>query len=143
MPAIANIVLNDAATTPVAHTFNPARQGLVGNSMVADFEDRSANTGIPVGFYKVALDFNRPTKDRKTYRIGLKLSTPVLETVSNSTVSGIAPAPQVSYTPMVDCTIVIPDRASLQNRKDIRKMFYELLNNSQVVAAIENLDAPY
>lgn len=143
MSAIANIVLNDAETTPVAHTFNPSRQGLVGNSMVADFEDRAANTGIPVGFYKVHLDFSRPSKERKSYRIGLKLSTPVLENTTNSTVSGIAPAPTISYTPMVDCTVVIPDRSSLQNRKNLRKMFYELLNNSQVVAAIENLDAPY
>lgn len=143
MGAITSIVVNDAAATPVAHTFSVGRQGLVGNSQVADFEDRSANTGIPVGFYKIALDFSRPTRDRKSYRINLKMSTPVLETVSNSTVSGIAPAPTISYTPLVDATFVIPDRASLQNRKDLRKMFYELLNNSQIVAAIENLDVPY
>lgn len=143
MAAVANIVLNDAETTPVAHTFNPARQGIVGSSQVTDFEDRAANTGIPVGFYRVNLDFSRPTKDRKSYRIGLKLHTPILENVSNSTVSGIAPAPTISYTPMVDCTVVIPDRASLQNRKNLPKMFYELLNNAQVVAAIESLDAPY
>lgn len=143
MAAIENIILNDAEATPVVHTFNPARQGLVGNSMVAEFEDRAANTGVPVGFNKVHMDFSRPSKDRKSYRISLKLSTPILETVSNSTISGIAPAPTISYTPMVDCTIVIPDRASLQNRKNLRKMFYELLNNSQVVAAIEQLDSPY
>lgn len=143
MSAIANIVLNDAATTPVAHTFNPARQGLVGSSSIAMFEDRAANTGIPVGFFKVDLDFSRPSKARKTYRIGLKLSTPVMEVVSNSTVSGIAPAPTVAYTPMAEVVFVIPERSSLQVRKDLRKMFYELMNNAQVVAAVEQLDAPY
>lgn len=143
MSAIANIVLNDAATTPVAHTFNPARQGLVGSSSVATLEDRSANTGIPVGYYKIDLDFSRPSKTRKTYRIVWKLSVPVMEVVSNSTVSGIAPAPTVSYTPLAEVAFVIPERSSLQVRKDLRKMFYELMNNPQVVAAVEQLDAPY
>lgn len=143
MGAIANIVVNDAASTPVAHTFNPSLQGLQGRDSVAEFEDRTVNTGIAVGFYKVHLTLSRPTAQRKTYRVGLKLSTPVLETVSNSTVSGIAPAPTVSYTPLIQLDAVIPERSSLQSRKDIRKMFYELLNNAQVIAAIENLDAPY
>jgi hypothetical protein len=141
--AIANIVLNDAAATPVAHTFNPARQGLVANSQVAEFEDRVVNGGIPVGFYRFSIDFSRPMKQRKSYRVKLKLETPVLETVSNSTVSGIAPAPTVSYTPLVQIDVVIPERSSLQIRKDLRKMIYEALNNTQVVNAIENLDAPY
>jgi len=143
MSAITTIVVNDAATTPLAHTFSPGRQGLLGQSQIAEYEDRSANTGIPVGYYKVALDFSRPSKQRKSYRVNLKMSTPILEVLSNSTVSGIAPAPTVSYTPMVDCTFVIPERSSLQNRKDIRKMFYELLANAQVIAALEQLDAPY
>lgn len=143
MSAITNIVLNDAAATPVAHTFNPARQGLLGNSQLAEFEDRVANAGIPVGFYRISLDFNRPTKQRKTYRIGLKLMTPVLEVTSNNTVSGIAPAPTVSYTPMFQCDFVVPERATLQNRKDLRKLVHGLLNDPQVIAAVENLDAPY
>lgn len=143
MSAITNIVLNDAASPPVSHTFNPARQGLLGNSQLAEYEDRASNAGIPVGFYRIALNFSRPTKQRKTYRIGLKLMIPVLEVTSNNTVSGIAPAPTVSYTPMFQCDFVIPERASAQNRKDLRKLVYGLLNDPQVIAAVENLDVPY
>lgn len=143
MSAITSIVVNDAAATPVAHTFAPARQGLLGQSQIAEYEDRASNSGIPVGFYRIGIDFSRPTKQRKTYRVNLKMMKPVLEVLSNSTVSGILPAPTVSYTPMVDCTFVIPERSNLQDRKDLRKMFYEMLANTQVIAALEQLDAAY
>lgn len=143
MGAIANVVLNDAAATPVAHTFNPSRQGLVNGSQIAEFEDRTVNAGVAVGFYRLSMDFSRPSAQRRSYRIKLKLETPQLENVTNSTVSGIAPAPTISYVPIAQADVVIPERATLQARKDLRKMFYEMFNNAQVVAAIENLDAPY
>lgn len=143
MAAISTIVLNDAASTPLAHTFKPARQGLVGNNSVTDFEDRDANTGIPVGFFRVSTEFSRPSNDRKSYRVKLKLSTPVLEVTSNSTVSGIAPAPTVSYTPLCQIEFVVPERSSLQVRKDLRKMAYQLLNDTTIVNLVENLDVPY
>lgn len=143
MSAITTIVLADAAATPVNHTFSPARQGLVGQSSVADFEDRAANGGIPVGFLRVSTEFSRPSADRKSYRVKLKLSTPVLEVVSNSTVSGIAPAPTVSYTPLCQIEFVVPERSSLQVRKDLRKMAYQLLNDQTIINLVENLDVPY
>lgn len=143
MAQIANIVLNDAATTPVAHTFSPSRQGFFNGLDVAEYEDRASNTGIPVGFYRFSLNVSRPNRDRKSYRIALKLSIPVMEVTSNSTVSGIAPAPTVAYTPLAQVEVVIPDRASQQSRKDLRKMLYEALASSAVVSAIENLDFPH
>lgn len=144
MGAIASIVLTDAAATPVAFTFTPSKQGLLGPSLsVAEFEARAANNGIPVGSYKVAMNFARPTKDRKTFRIGMKLELPVLEVTSNSTVSGIQPAPTISYKPIAELNWVLPERSSLQVRKDLRKMFATLLADTQVVNAVENLDFPY
>jgi hypothetical protein len=110
---------------------------------IAEFEARAANAGIPVGYYKISMNLQRPTKDRKTYRVGMKLELPVMEVVSNSTVSGIEPAPTVAYKPLAELSWVLPERSSLQSRKDLRKMFYNLLNNAQVVAAVENLDFPY
>lgn len=142
MSAIANIVLNDAAATPVAHTFSPDQQGFRDGQQVASFVDRAANSGVPVGFYKLDMTMSRPSAQRKTYRVGLKLSVPVMEVVSNSTVSGISPAPTVAYVPIVQMDWVIPERASAQVRKDLRKMAYEALNHALVKGAIEDLDFP-
>lgn len=142
MTAITSIVLNDAASTPVAHTFAPARQGLQGTSQVAEYEDRSANAGYPVGFYRLGLDFSRPSQSRKSYRIKLKLETPSMANISNSTVTGIEPAPEVAYSCIAQVDVVLPERCSLQNRKDLRKMLYEALNDINVKKAFEELDPP-
>jgi hypothetical protein len=71
--------------------------------------------------------------------VKIGLHEPVLETLSNSTVSGILPAPMVSYTPRTFIEFVMPERASLQNRKDLRKMAANLLAEAQVTASVEQL----
>lgn len=143
MTAISTIVLNDAQATPAVHNFVPARQGLAGAyGQIAEFEDRSANGGIPVGFNRVSLDFSRPQPQRKSYRLKMKLELPVLEVTSNSTVTGIAPAPTVAYRLIGTLDVVIPERASLQSRKDLRKYLKDLLIENQVLQTIENLDFP-
>lgn len=142
MSNLSNIVLADAQSTPVDHTFVPALQGLEGRDSVAEYEDRDVNSGTPVGFYRIHTRLSRPTANRKTYRATIKVSTPVLETLSNSTVSGILPAPTVGYTPLCEMTFVLPERANLQVRKDLRKFVANLLANTQIVGIVENLDAP-
>lgn len=135
-----NIVLADAQATPVNHTFVPV--GRIGDLFW--FEDQSQANAI--GFWKISIQSTRPpgavtgssSKDR-TFRVKLGLHEPVLETLSNSTISGILPAPTVSYIPRGFVEFVLPERASLQNRKDIRKMLGLLCSDTQVIAAVENL----
>lgn len=142
MGAIANIILADAAVTPINHTFQPKRVGDGGgNSSVAEWEDRVG--GIYDGFFKVKTDMSYPTTSRDTVRVRIRMSTPVMEVVTNASTTGIAPAPTVSYVPMVDCTFVLPKRSSLQVRKDLRKMFAALLADTQVIAMVEQLESPY
>jgi hypothetical protein len=82
------------------------------------------------------------SKDR-VYRVKVGLHEPILETVSNDTVSGIAPAPTVSYVSRCFQEFINPERGSLQNRKDLRKMMYNLNNESQFIALAETLILPY
>lgn len=136
-----NIVLADAQATPVNHTFVPIGRDKDG---VYWFEDQSqANT---IGYWQISIELKRPvaptakqSSEGRAMRVRVALHEPVLETVSNDTVSGIAPAPTVSYVPRSFVEYVLPERASLQNRKDLRKMMYLLQNDSQVVASVENL----
>jgi hypothetical protein len=44
---------------------------------------------------------------------------------------------------MFQGTFVLPERSTLQERKNLRKMVYELLNNALIVSAAEDLDFPY
>lgn len=100
------------------------------------------NSGVAVGFWKMDMEMSRPSVSRKSYRVKLKLRLPVMEVTSNSTITGIAPAPTVAYVPEVTVDVVLPERSSSQSRKDLRKMIYEALNSTQVKLAIEDLDFP-
>lgn len=136
-----NIVLNDAQATPVAHTFIPVGRDAKG---VFWFEDQSQSNAI--GYWKISVELKRPpaapagtSSDGRTARVEVGLHEPTLETLSNSTVSGILPAPTVSYVMRAFNSFAMPERGSLQNRKDLRKMSASLLDDTQIKNVIENL----
>lgn len=141
MANIANIVLNDAATTPVAHTFAPA----IAEAGRAVLEDRV--TGVYIGFNKLTLTVSRPKgpvqSATRNLVLGIKIETPKMETVSNATISGIAPAPTVSYRPWLEITATLPERSALQDRKDLQKFAKEVLANSFVTDMFEKYELPY
>lgn len=141
MASIANIVINDGAGTPVAHTFTPAKAE-------ADFallEDRAA--GIYIGYNKLTFSLSRPKGPAqaatRNLKLSIKIETPKMEVVSNGTVSGIAPAPTVSYRPVVELTSTFPERCSLQDRKDLQAFIKNALSNAFVTNAFENYELPY
>lgn len=145
MAQIANIVLNDAQATPVAHTFafgsmeNQKSQGTV------VFEDRAV--GLYIGYNKLTLACVRPNGDARSatrnLKLHVKIETPKLEVVSNSTVSGIPAAPTVSYRPVAELIVTMPERAQLQDRKDLQKFLKEALNNAFVTDLFEKFELPY
>lgn len=141
MGAITNVVLTDAAGTPVDHTFKPART----QSDFANWEDRS--TGIYIGYNKLTLQLTRPTGNSKTanrnLRLHLKIETPKMEVVSNDNFSGIAPAPTVSYRPVLEVVGTFPERCTLQDRKDILAFMKDALAESVIGAFFEDYEVPY
>lgn len=141
MAAIANIVINDGQGTPVAHTFAPAKT----QADMALLEDRSA--GIYIGYNKLTFALVRPVGASKeatrNLKLSIKIETPKLETVSNNTVSGIAPAPTISYRPVVELLVTFPERCSLQDRKDLQAYVKNVLANSFVTDAFEKYELPY
>jgi len=137
MPAIGNIVINDGAATPVAHTFAPVTI----TGPIASFADRSG--GISVGYPVISASLTAPSKTSRLYKARLKLVLPVLETISNSTMSGIAPAPTKAYDLTADMTFLMPERSTLQNRKDILALAKNLLADAVVTALVQNNETIY
>lgn len=135
------IVLADAQATPVNHTFNPL--GLDSKGVFWFVDQSSANA---IGNWKISAEVIQPpvaqpgeSSARRTNRVKIGLHEPVLETVSNSTVSGIAPAPTVAYIPRVFTEYVLPERGVLLDRKNARKMNANLQNDANIVALVESL----
>lgn len=141
MSDASNIVLADAQATPVNHTFIPVGRDKNG---VFWYEDQSqTNT---VGFWRVSIDLKKPpvavsgdSAAGRTARAVIGLHEPVLENVSNSTVSGILPAPTVAYVPRSITEYVLPERSTLLDRQNLRKMNHLLQNHADVIGTVENL----
>jgi hypothetical protein len=143
--AASNIVLADAQATPVNHTFVPLGPDKEGVFWFEDQSQASAN-----GYWRISMQLKRPDQAQtgqstaqRTFRMKVGMHQPVLETLGTNTVTGIPPAPTVSYINRCFVEYVIPERATLQNRKDIRKMVYNLPNESQNVSLVESLLVPY
>lgn len=141
MPQAANIVLADAQGTPVNHTFVPIGKDANG---VFWFEDQSQASAI--GYWKISVEIRRPppatpgsSSTDRTHRVRVGLHEPILENVTNSTVSGVAPAPTLSYIPRVFVEYVMPERSALLDRKNLRKMENLLTANAQIIDVVENL----
>jgi hypothetical protein len=139
MPAIGNVVINDGATTPLAHTFGPA--GIDG--LVAGYADRSG--GIPVGYYSLDVSLRKPSPKsiEKMYLATFRIKTPILEQTSPSTSTGIQPAPTVGYTPIAELKFWLPERSALQDRKNLRAFVKNLLADAVVTAVVETLESVY
>lgn len=141
MAAASNIVLADAQATPVNHTFIPLGPDANG---VWWYEDQSASS--PIGYNKISIELKRPLSTKqgensasRVARVKVAVHTPKLEVTSNNTVSGIAPAPTISYTLRCQAEFILPERGALQDRKDIRKYMDFLMAATPVVDAVENL----
>jgi hypothetical protein len=142
MSVATNIVLADALATPVNHTFIPIGKDDKG---IFWFNDQSITNAI--GFWRISVEIKTPPSIKpgmssadRSYRVQIGLHEPILETVSNNTVSGISPAPTVSYIPRSFTEYVMPERSSLQNRKDLRKMTSNLNADANIIAVVENLN---
>lgn len=142
MAARSNIVINDGQTTPVAHTFSPnSGDGNVPGVSVISFEDRSG--GIMVGFPTFSISTRKPTKALKSHKLAITLKVPTLETVSNSTVSGIAPAPTVAYDVVFRGEFILPERSTTAVRKDLLAYVKNLFANATVTTAVQDLESPW
>lgn len=141
-----NITLADAQGTPVSHIFNPIGPD---KNQVFHWEDPSSPSAI--GNWKISLDFKRPasatpgqpSSATRQYRARIVLSEPILETLGTQTISGIPPAPTIAYTNRVVVDFLLPERSTSANRKDLRKMVYNLLNNAMVISAVEDLEGAW
>ncbi len=145
MPQAVAIVLADAAGTPVNHTFTPAGKDANG---VFWYVDRSQANAL--GYWKISVEFKEPppaqagmSSKERAYRIRLGLHEPVLEVVSNSTVSGITPAPTLAYIPRKFEEYVFSERSTKLERQHIRKMGAALPSIATITSMIEDLDPVY
>lgn len=138
MTAIAALTINDGAAPPVAHTFNPVN---IDNAGVARWADRIG--GIAVGFPVVSLSMRQPTAGSRAWKLVGKVVVPTLEVTSPSTGTGIQPAPTKAYDVLASFEMVLPERSTLQQRKDGLAFFRNFLANAVITTSVENFESVY
>lgn len=138
MTAIAALTLNDGLATPVAHTFAPVNIDALG---VAKWADRVG--GIALGYPVVTQSLRSPTKGSRSYRLTTKVVVPTLELTSPSTGTGIQPAPTKAYDLMCSCEFVLPERSTLQERKNLLAYVKNVLAHAVVTAAVQDFESVY
>lgn len=138
MAAIAPIAIQDGASTPVTHTFNPIK-------MEPATYKRNGDTAVPpVGQEELVLSLSGGgVSSEAVNRAKLSLRIPVLETPAGGTGSGYVAPPKVAFYLQANVEFLLPNRSVGQQRKDLRKLVQNALNDAQVVALIETLEKPY
>lgn len=139
MTAFTNITINDGQATPVAHTFTARRL----DNGVAKWQDLSG--GVAVGFPTIVASLREPLKNSKTpiYKASLKFTLPVLEVVNASTYNGITPAPTKAYDVVANLDIMMPERSTLLDRKNIQAYLVNSLNQIDIKSLIVDLNMVY
>lgn len=125
MSAQTNLVLNDGQAIPVAKTFSARGADM----QLAVWKDISS--GISIGFPSVTVSNKERVGSNGAYRVEARVSIPVLETISGDA-GGYTPSPKVAYTMFGKVEFVSPNRATVQNRKDLRAFIANLMGHALI-----------
>lgn len=140
MPAIASNGYVDGESTPITHTFDPAKT----SSDYALWENRVG--GIYVLYEKLAFTLTRPKGPAKQAGrelvFTMRLECPVGEALGTSD-SGLTPPATVAYRPWVEVTYHLPDRSTMQQRKNLRSLVSAVHAGTPLQNAVDNFSVPY
>lgn len=138
MTTFANLSLKNAALS--AQTFSKVRcgDGNTADTAMAWWERRTS--GIKVGFEKVSLMLRQPSKNLRSTKVTAKLVVPVLANITNSTVSGVEPAPTVAYSNMINIEAVLAERSTAVSRADLYQYTVDFVASDEFKNAILNTD---
>lgn len=131
----ANITINDGQATPVAHTF----QARGADMKMALWTDVSA--GIGIGMPKLTLAYTQANNSNGTYKVEGRILVPQMETISGAD-GGYTPVPKVAFNCFAKIEFVVPNRASLQNRKDILAYVKNWLANAVWTETVVDYNPP-
>lgn len=134
MPAINTVVVNDAETTPVAHTYYPVQ-----SSPVAVYRENIA--ALPIsGQGQITLGLSQKGE---LYKLRVTMDLPVMEEASGANPQGYTAAPRVAHTVRADCTFFATRRSTASQRKNLMELFMNSLADDQIRQAFESLIKPY
>lgn len=135
MAAQAALVLNDGQATPVARTFSARGADM----KLAKWTDVSGGIGIGMG--EVTLSNSQQSGSNSSYKVEGRITIPTMEVVSGSD-GGYTPVPKVAFNSFAKVEIVMPNRASLQERKNILAYVKNFVAHAVFTSTVVDFDPP-
>lgn len=132
MAAASDIVVNDGQSTPVAHTFSPARKD---GGLVIYEERTTANS--PRGFYTLGVSQTSPKAANAVIRTKLSFEVPIEVHDTNLDVYTYPSSMRFNID------VLMPKDISTDDRADMAAYIKNILTHATIQALIANLDAPY
>lgn len=132
MSAIAALVLADAETVPVNHTFGPDK---IDSNNVAFYENRVS--GIVKKYETLSISNQKSKVAGGVRKVRVRIDLPYFDTVDTMLKLGSVGA---------DLTFLLPDTSTLQQRKNCRVMLANLIGsgaNNGLQAAVDTGESVY
>lgn len=130
MAQITTIVVPDAAATPVNHTFSKVKSS--GDSVILVMKSLvSAVSNWPL---VLAMKTPLANQTEKLYRTKLTLNVPV---VVSETINGVTRETSIGNC-RANVEFVCSEQASLQNRKDLRKLVVGVIDSASFKSSMED-----
>ncbi|UUW21381.1 MAG: hypothetical protein [Sanya fiers-like virus 41] len=136
MPQQANIVINDGAGTPVAHTYVPKGSRVVDNRQISAWRDQSqANYEAQWSITESLTPFNSNGMAKLTYTIDV----PTMETPGGT--GPFVPPPTRAFGTIAKCEFWIHKRSVVLDRNHALQLMKNLLANANVTTAVTTLES--
>lgn len=136
MSAIGSISLQDGKGTPETHVFNP-------KAVLPPLYKRDGVIGQPAAAWESAAVKVRLAQGTQPNIIDLDLQIPVMEQTTGGTSSGYVAPPRVAHVMKFKGSFYLDNRTDSAGRKDLRVLVRNLLNDPQIISAIEAFEQPY
>jgi len=127
--------INDGQTTPVLHTFDCVDHG---ND---NWNWRESGTSSQLGAAQITLT-KLKVKGGQLEKWRIKVFMPALETVTGQNIDGYTAAPKLAYSLTSVMDVIIPFRATIQQRKDVLAYARNVLSSALFYVPIQEGFAP-
>lgn len=145
MPSMADIVLTDAESTPVNHTFKPTSN----SDGVTRFHDRSPASAIlypglsaSVRIPQAPTDGSQSDPSKRRRKVTIRLELPTGMTLGTND-AGLTPPTTVSHVHRYTLEADLPEIGTTQERKNIRAMFVDAMGEALLKALLEDNEVFY
>lgn len=132
MSGMANIVVYDGASTPIAHTLVPISSKTIGDVVVALWREQLPTLPIEAQVY---CEMKQRTLKSGVVETRTRVVFPVMESISGQNAAGYTAAPKVAYSDANEWVNYAHPRSTIAGKRIAKQALTNLSNNIATTVA--------